>query len=233
MKDKTALITIVLITALFFIPYLIKPELLTTRDYDLGRTYIPLFNFYRQSFYETGQIPLWRPDQMMGENLAANPISALFYPLNSLFLILPIHFGAIVYLFLHFLTAGIFTYFLARDFKFSKISSLSAALFYAFSTKMLVHLEAGHITMIAAFSYFPLAFLAVRKLISEHKLIWLMVGSIALSFILVTYLTIFYYAIIFLILYVVFRSFRENFKKSALGNRLVFNFSLLIILTFG
>ena len=47
---------LIVLCFLFFIPFLIKPELLTIKDNDLGRTYIPIFNFIRTSFYDTHRI---------------------------------------------------------------------------------------------------------------------------------------------------------------------------------
>src|SRR3989344_1322549 len=166
MKKRLPLLIIFLVCLVFFIPFFLKPKLLTIKDNDLGRTYIPIFNFFRNSFYKYKQIPLWRSDQMMGESLIANPLSTVFYPLNIIFILFPVNFGAVFYLFVHFFLAAIFTFFLARSFKLSPLSSLSAAFFYAFSTKMILHLSAGHITMIAAFSWFPLAFLSLRKIIN-------------------------------------------------------------------
>src|SRR3989304_6548332 len=142
------LILFFVICLVFFLPFLIKPDLLALKDNDLGRTYIPLFSFLRDSILYYKQIPLWRPDQMMGETFIGNPLSSLFYPANLLFLIFSVKFASVVYLFSHFLLAGLFTYLLARSFNFSPLSSFAAACLYAFSTKMLLHVSSGHITMI-------------------------------------------------------------------------------------
>ena len=206
MNSKKSQVIIFIVCLVFFAPFLLKPEILTTKDNDLGRTYIPLYNFTKESLTRDKQIPLWRPSQMMGETFIGNPLSSLFYPVNIIFLILPVHLAAVFYLSFHFILAGIATFFLARSFSLSLLASLTAGLFYALSTKMLVHLEAGHITMIAAFSYFPLAFLAVRKLITnQSKFTPIVQGAVALTFMYITYPTIFYYALIFLIVYWLYR----------------------------
>ena len=208
------LILFFVICLVFFLPFLIKPDLLALKDNDLGRTYIPLFSFLRDSIFYYKQIPLWRPDQMMGETFIGNPLSSLFYPANLLFLIFPIKFASIIYLFIHFLLAGVFIYLLSRSFKLLPLSSFAAALFYAFSTKMIFHLSAGHITMIAAFSYFPLTLLSirtifvpkrVRPLLGVAPLTWIIIGAVSLTFMLMTYPTIFYYALIFLATYWAYR----------------------------
>ena len=222
------------ICLVFFLPFLIRPDFLTTRDNDLGRTYIPLASFIKDSFYSYKQIPLWRPDQLMGETFIGNPLSSLFYPANLLFLIFSVKFASVVYLFSHFLLAGFFTYLLARSFNFSPLSSFAAACLYAFSTKMLVHVSSGHITMIAAFSYFPLAFLSIRKIILQSESVWVVIGAISLTFMLVTYPTIFYYAVIFIIIYWLYhvsinRWLTKDLRFKALGREIVQIILLFIV----
>src|SRR4030042_6025643 len=230
------LILLFVICLIFFLPFLIKPDFLTTKDNDLGRTYVPLFTFVKNSFYSQKSIPLWRPDQLMGETFVGNPLSSLFYPANIVFLILPVYLASIFYYFIHFLLIGVFTYFLARSFKFSKISSFAAAIFYAFSTKMLLHLSAGHITMIAAFSYFPLIVLAARKILEKPKFNWIVAGALGFSLSFITYPTIFYYSVIFTLLYLSYRLIHLwVFKKHQIVYllRKLIPFMVIFLMTFG
>lgn len=212
-NQKVELAFIIFICLLFFVPFLKNPQILTTKDNDLGRTYMPIITFIHDSFYIHKQIPLWRPDQMMGESYVGNPISSIFYPPNILFLIGNSHYAAIIYLLAHIALAGLSTYLLAKSFNFSNIASTAAAVFYALSFKMLVHLEAGHLTMVAAMSLFPLSFLSVRNLVNQTSFKWLTVGSISLTGMFFTYPTIFYYTIIFLIIYWLYHRLTMNPKK--------------------
>lgn len=202
--NQKQLVIFLLICTSFFLLFLINPQSLTTRDNDLSRTYIPLFNFIRESFFAFQQVPLWRPDQLMGETLIGNPLSSLFYPANILFLIFPVDFAAVVYFLIHFFMAGVFTFQLVRSFGFSQVSSFAAALFYAFSTKMLLHLSAGHMTMVASFAYFPLAFWAIRTSLKSPNFNKITLGAISLTIIYFTYPTIFYYTAIFLFFYIIY-----------------------------
>src|SRR3990167_3417191 len=101
-KTRFYITLLFVICLVFFLPFLIRPDFLTTRDNDLGRTYIPLFSLIRNSFFTYKQIPLWRPDQLMGEPFIDNPLSSLFYPANLLFLIFSVKFASVVYLFMYF-----------------------------------------------------------------------------------------------------------------------------------
>lgn len=235
MKEKSYLAMIVLIILAFFLPFLLKPQLLTIRDNDLGRTYIPLFNFFKDSIGSNHEFPLWRPDQMMGESLIGSPLFSPLYPLNLVFIFLPIGLGSVVYLLLHFELAAISTYFLGRSFKFPQLESASAALFYALSTKMLLHLSAGHITMIAAASFIPLSFLSVRNLIKKLAFIWIAIGSTALAAMYITYPTIFYYTIIFLVIYYLYKYPLKLIKNFDIikSTKYFSPFIVLIVVTFG
>jgi len=168
---------------------------------------------------------------MMGESLAANPISSLFYPANILFLIFPSSVGSVIYYSLHFSIAAIGTFFLGRSFGFSRLQAFAAGLFYAFSTKTLLHLSAGHITMIAAFSYFPLMFLSVRNILRVPSLKWLVIGSFSAACMLILYATIFYYATIFCVLYIIyFYVFNKaSFDYRKILNRFQFLFALALL----
>lgn len=201
MKNKLHLFILSLLCFLLFLPFFLKPEILTTLDNDLGRTYIPIYQDIQNSVHKFKQFPLYSSRQMMGESLVASPLPALYYPPNLLFLIFPVDFAVVLYLFAHLTFAALATFYLARAFNFSNLSSVAAAIFYAFSTKILLHLSAGHLTMIAAFAYFPIIFLALKKLSEKPSFNWISTGSLALAAQLITHLTIFYYTTIFILIY--------------------------------
>ncbi len=235
MKEKSYLVTIFLIVLAFFLPFIFKPELLTLRDNDLGRTYIPFFSFFKDSIGSSHQLPLWRPSQMMGESLATSPVFTLIYPLNVIFIFLPIGLGSILYLLFHFELAAMSSYFLARSFKLTQIASLSCALFFAFSIKMLLHMSAGHITMIAAASFIPLSLLSVRNLTKKLYLVWVAAGAVSLAAMYIAYPTIFYYTAIFLGVYCLYKCPPKLLKNFDVLSALKYfsPFIVLLVLTFG
>src|SRR3989344_653298 len=99
MKNRRLLILAAVIF-LFMLPFFLSPNFLASQNNDLGRTYIPLFSFYKSSIINFQQIPLWRPEQLMGETFISSPLPALFYPGNLIFLIFPVSFAAVLYYFL-------------------------------------------------------------------------------------------------------------------------------------
>lgn len=223
---KKYFLLISLLTFVFFLPFFTNPNSLITKNNDLARDYVPMFSFIHNSFFDYGQIPLWRSEQLMGETFVGNPLSALFYPGNILFILFPTNLSILLYIYIDFTAAAVFTFLLARSFKFSQTSSFAAAIFYAFSTKMLVHLEAGHITMLTAFALFPLAFLSVRKLKERFSFSNFSIGAVSLTCIYFTYPTVFYYSAIFLGIYWLYKTLRD-------GKVVVGPFVLLFLITIG
>lgn len=214
-KISSSILALIAVCFLFFTPFLLNPNILSQKDNDLGRTYIPLYTFSKNSFLTYKSIPLWRGDQMMGEPLISNPLPSLLYPANVLFLLMPASLSSVIYYFLHFLLGAISTFYLARSFGFKKIQAFAAGLFYVFSTKILLHLSAGHITMVAAFAYFPLAFLSIRNLLTKPTFKWVIIGSLSLAFMLILYATIFYYAGLFFIFYSLYYYLSHKYAFSA------------------
>lgn len=209
MKTNKYLLLSVVICILFFLPLFAKSEIITTKDNDLGRNYMPLFSYIHDSFVNYKQIPLWRTDQMMGGTFVGDPLSSLFYPLNIIFLFTPTKFALTIYLFLNFALAAIFTFYLAKSYKLSNLAAMSAAIFYAFSIKMLVHFEAGHVTMLTAFVFIPLSFVAFKKIQERFDINYLIVGTVALAIIYFEYPSIFYYTTLFLCAYFIYKQFPE------------------------
>lgn len=201
LKDRKSFLVLILLCVVLFMPFFARASLLTTKDNDLGRTYIPIITFLKNSFWQNLSIPLWRGDQLGGEPFIANPVFTPTYPGNIVFLIFPIGFAVVFYHFLHFSLSLISTFYLSRSFSISKYSSFAAAIFYTFSAKILLHLSAGHLTMVAAFCYLPLVFLSTRKVLTSPKFIWILTLACSLSFMLALYATVFYYTLFFLLAY--------------------------------
>jgi hypothetical protein len=130
---------------------------------DLTITHWPNMWFVAESFHRYGQIPLWRPLIMGGAPFVGNPLSALFYPLNWLFLFLPVTRTFHLLIGLHLLGAGATMYGLVRySYRCSRFAALAAGIGYMLTPKLSAHLGAGHIGLSQAFAWLPLAFWLLR-----------------------------------------------------------------------
>lgn len=88
-----------------------------------------------------GNIPLWNPHQFCGAPFVANAQTAVFYPLNLLFVVFsPVKaFG--ISAMLHLFLAGVFTFFLARALGLGRFGATVSGIVYEFSAFMIVWLE--------------------------------------------------------------------------------------------
>lgn len=235
LKDRKSFLVLILLCVVLFMPFFIQPSLLSSKDNDLGRTYIPTVTFMKNTFWHNFSLPLWRSEQLFGEPFFANPVFTLIYPGNILFLILPAAIASVMYYFLHLILAGVSVFYLARSFSISRHSSIASSVFYVFSTKMFLHISAGHITMVAAFCFLPLVFLASRKILHENKYIWILWFAVSLSLMLSLYATIFYYTILFIATYITYFLIVNNkltLKFKVIRVPILFLFGFLLCICF-
>ena len=93
---------------------------------DVIQQYFPWRKFYAESLKE-GKLPLWNPFMFCGTSFVGNGMSAIFYPLNLLFVVMPVEtaFGWVAWL--HLVLAGIFMFSFLRQFV-SLLSALTGAI---------------------------------------------------------------------------------------------------------
>jgi len=92
---------------------------------DVVQQYFPWRKFYAESLRQ-GELPLWNPFMFCGTSFVGNGMSAIFYPLNLLFVALPVEtaFGWVAWL--HLVLVGVFMFGFLRQFV-SPISALTGA----------------------------------------------------------------------------------------------------------
>lgn len=145
-----------------------------------------------------GILPLWNPYQFSGTPFVANSQSAVFYPGNILFYILPVAraFGASAVL--HLTLCGWFTYLLMRGLRCTQVAALLGGVVYAYSAWQVGWLQLP--TFLATSCWFPLLLCQMlriagacarddragaipgrRLLTTDHCLLGLIVGMILLA----------------------------------------------------
>jgi hypothetical protein len=115
----------------------------------------------------SGALPLTNPHQFCGTPFVANAQTAVFYPLNLIFvLISPVRaFG--VSAALHFFLAGVFTFLLARALGMGRFGATVAAIVFEFSAFMVVWTELP--TLINVATWLPLALLLILKSMDRNS----------------------------------------------------------------
>ncbi|MBI3576793.1 YfhO family protein [Candidatus Gottesmanbacteria bacterium] len=109
---------------------------------------------------KSGKLPLWNPYNFSGSPLLANGQSAILYPLNLLYGLLPQLTAWTLLIILTPLLASIFTYLYCRKLSLSPVGSLLAGIAFGYSLFVSVFLEyntLGHVIL-----WLPLALWAIE-----------------------------------------------------------------------
>ncbi len=134
-KGKAAAIVCVCCFFLFFFrSVLFEGQQFSFRD--CANFYYPMFE-YIHSYWKSGTVPLWDPNENVGQPLAASASAAVFYPGQLIFFLsdlLPISYGFCfaLYHLLHMVLAWVAMFFLCRHWKISFGGSLLSATCYTF-----------------------------------------------------------------------------------------------------
>jgi len=126
---------------------------------------------------KVGQWPLWNPYILGGMPLLGNLQTAIVYPLNFLFFLLPELDAWSVYIILQPFLAGLFAFFFLRTLSCSRKAALLGGVTYGFSLIMMNHLEFGidgHTAL-----WLPLALGAVNKIQQQNQWRWGLLLSLA------------------------------------------------------
>jgi len=115
------------------------------------------------------ELPLWNPYSFSGTPLLANMQSAIFYPFNILFFLLPFEIAWSILIMLQPLLAGIFLYLYLNNLKTNKWASLLGAIAFSFSGFSVAWMEWG--TVLHVGLWLPLALLAIDKIFAYFQFV--------------------------------------------------------------
>src|SRR3989338_6268161 len=183
---------------------------------------------------KSGHLPLRNPYSFAGTRLLANLQSAVFYPLNILFFLMPFPIAWSVSVLLSTFLAAFFMYLYLANLSLSKMASFLGSLIFAFSGYAIAWLEWNTILHTAA--WIPLSLLSIDAIarrnigkISGKYMFWL-IFSLAVSF-LAGHLQIFAYGILLAASYALFRLLQGRQKRARNLFILTLCFLIFIILS--
>ena len=197
---------------------------------DVVRHMFPWKNFTVNSL-KAGEIPFWNPHNFSGNPLMANFQSAVFYPLNIVFFIMPFLSAWTLYIIIAPILAAFFMFFFLREIKLSSLASLFGGLVFAFSSYSVVWMEYGNIGH--AFLWLPLGLFFTEKIIKGGSLrnnVYLIL--VLLMSILAGYIQGSFYVVSVIFIYFVAKSFLS--KSLSLKRLIIFSVTLVfpILLSF-
>jgi len=187
--------------------------------FDVLRQFYP-WKTFTVDLMKQGILPLWNPYNFSGSPLLSNFQSAIFYPFTIFYLFLPQVLAWALLVMAQPLLAAFFTYLFLRKIGVSMIGSLFGAISFAFSSFMSVWLEyniIGHVIL-----WLPLSLLGIEMLLEKKTIPWMIIFIISIIFsLLAGHPQIFAYSLVFILAYLIFRSFSLR--------KLLFFFLLLVV----
>jgi hypothetical protein len=155
-------------------------EVLSQNRWDLHWYFI---NWRYFGFHElkSGHLALWNPHCAGGAPFFGNFQSALLYPLNFLFLLLPLAPAINWTIALHLFLGGVFMFYWARHRGLHSLACLLAAVMFMFCGPQFLQIQSGHLPNLATLIWAPLLLLAIDKLVDRPALAPCLLGMFALA----------------------------------------------------
>lgn len=184
------------------------------QDRDVLRELAP-WKYFSISEMKEGRLPLWNPYNFSGSILLQNFQSAVFYPINVIFFILPFISGWNVFILSQPVLAAIFMFLFLRELQRSYMASILGAVGFAFSSYMIVWIEYGNID--ATFLWLPLMLLFLYRFIKNQSITsaigFVFASTIAL---LAGYIQGFFYMMVICTIFVLWMSERKTYWTTVL-----------------
>lgn len=177
-----AIIAFVIPVIIIFADVLFKsnPLVLSNQNGDLAREFL---NWRYFGFKELahGNLALWNPHVFSGIPFFGGFQSALLYPPNFLFMILPLNLAFNISIVLHILLAGLFMFLWAWHRGLKPQACFLTSILIMFCGPYFMHIYAGHVSNLCAMSWVPLVFLCIDCIFEKRTLNWALVGVAAVS----------------------------------------------------
>lgn len=163
---------------------LFAPFLFTTNPVSIGSDIgdLPFFfkpmREYIATQIQQGRFPFWNPYSSSGRPFMADPESQLLYPFTYLFAVLPLHLAFSWNYFLHYLICGFGLFLFGRSLKISPTGAVAAVFIYLFSAPHVLHMYAGHLTMITTLAWTPWLFWSLHRFLMKSE--WKFAGLFGL-----------------------------------------------------
>jgi hypothetical protein len=212
------------------------------KKYLFGITYFPydskdqflLWSQFLVDSLKTGEIPLWNPNQFLGEDFIGNPQTLFFSPLFLLLIIVNLildqfGFGSVDFIqLIHVVFSAIGLFLFLNISGISKKGSLIAAFIFMLAGPLASRLQ--HTPQIVAFSYIPWCLLSSYYLIKYKKISSLLFFIVFNSALIVHFNQVSYIGILLIIFYVKYLIFSDKNNYQKLDNIKYYLISALISL---
>ncbi len=185
-------------------------------------------------WHRLGHVPLWNPELFGGLPFVAAGHGDIFYPTSFLRLVLPVATVVNLGFVIHYILAGLFTYWLLRRLHVSWTGSVIGGLAYELSGLIASYPSPGHDGKLFASAALPLAFLALVMALRDKRWEGYALLAIAVALSLLGHFQIAYYLLIAAGLFAIYLTFGENTSEPGAQKYLRLVFTLgAVLLGFG
>ncbi|MBI2469729.1 MAG: YfhO family protein [Planctomycetes bacterium] len=258
--DWFALLTLFLLTIAYFYNVIIPLDSSVLSDQNTDtRHQLFYWRYFGFNTLAKGIIPLWNPYIYGGTPFVGGVQSAIFYPLNLIYLIFPIHVAINYSIILHVFLSGVFTYLYLRFIKLnlqseivrlsvhdevrnpqlysaglSRSSCLVSSIIFMFCAPQIFHVYPGHLPNLCTMIWLPLILLFSELFIRNRNYLYAFFGGVAVAFnILAGHPQYFFYTAIAVLAYFIIRIIQE-FREHRNWNYVGYHASgIFIIYTIG
>src|SRR6266851_9237143 len=128
-----------------------------------------------------GNLALWNPYIFSGAPFFGGMQSALLYPPNWLFLVLPLPLATNWSIALNVWLLGAFMYLWAWRRGLHPFAAFVSGALLMFCAPYFLHVPAGHLTNLSAIPWIPLLFLTIDEWLASRRLIWCLIGMLTVA----------------------------------------------------
>jgi len=147
---------------------------------DMSQQFLPWRDF---GFGELakGNLALWNPYIFAGAPYFGGMQSALLYPVNWLFMVLPLPLAANWSIAVNLWLLGAFTFLWASRRGLHPFAAFVAGALAMFCAPTFLRVFAGHLTNLSTMAWLPLQFLAVDEWLARRSRTWCLLGMLAVA----------------------------------------------------
>ena len=189
------------INAFYFAPVIFSRNTFLSRDIYLF--YNPQHFFAAESI-KAGTIPLWNPYLACGKPFQANVQSCIFYPLSSIYYLLPFQTGYKYFIVLHYFLGSLFMFLLMREWRYGTYAAMVSALVFAYSGYLVSILD--NVCFLASAIWLPLIVVLYHRGLKAGSFTYSLLAGLGISlqifagdasfYVLTTFLCLFLYTLL-------------------------------------
>ncbi|HXZ54685.1 MAG TPA: hypothetical protein VEH03_04450 [Burkholderiales bacterium] len=147
---------------------------------DMGQQFLPWREF---GFGELakGNLALWNPHIFAGAPYFGGMQSALLYPVNWLFMVLPLPLAVNWSIAINLWLLGAFTFLWASRRGLHPFAAFVSGALVVFCAPTFLRVFAGHLTNLSTMAWVPLEFVAVDEWLARRSRTWCLLGMLAVA----------------------------------------------------